>query len=303
MNSNGIVSIRNKLFNKRTYPYLLLAPAVTFIMLVVIYPMFKTIEYSFMDYKIWKADDIRFVGLQNYIKLSTDPDFINSFVNTLKWVAIVLVFQFVLGLAIALLLNTTFKFRGIVRGIILIPWVTPSIMTALMWVWMYHGSFGVFNYLLTSLHITKDYIPFLAQISTSLYSCMLTSIWQGMPYFAIMLMAGLSGIPIELYEAGNVDGTSKLQAFFYITLPGLKNTIFITTLLRTIWIANNVDLIFLMTQGGPANSSLTLSVNAYVTAQKGFDFGNASAMSVYLSLLLTLVAIFYVKKLNMGGNK
>jgi len=283
-------------------PYLLLLPAVLFMLIIVIYPMIKTINYSFTDYKVWKANDVKFVGLQNYINLFKDPAFLLSLTNTLKWVAIILAFQLLIGLGIALLLNMNFKFRGIARGLVLIPWITPSIMTSLMWVWMYHGSFGIINYALKGMHLIKEFIPFLSQTTTSLYSVMLTSIWQGVPYFALMLMAGLSSIPSELYEAGNVDGTSKWQAFIHITLPSLKNIIFITTLLRTIWIANNVDLIYLMTNGGPANSSMTMSVLSFVTAQKGFDFGYASAMSVTLSIMLVFVAIIYVKKMDMGGN-
>ena len=289
-------------FLRRAQPYLLLLPAVLFMVVVVIYPMFRTIQYSFTDYKVWKANDVKWIGLENYKNLIQDPDFLLSCVNTLKWVVIILACQFLIGLGVALLLNMNFKLRGIVRGLVLIPWITPSIMTSLMWVWMYHGSFGVFNYALKGMHLINEFIPFLSQTTTSLYACMVTSIWQGVPYFALMLTAGLSGIPQDLYEAGAVDGTTKWQAFWYITLPSLKNIIFITTLLRTIWIANNVDLIYLMTSGGPANSSMTMSVLAFITAQKGFDFGYASAMSVTLSACLVVVAIFYVKKMNMGGN-
>ena len=294
---------KRKIFNKNTTPYFLLMPAVIFICVIVIYPMIRTIGYSLTDYKIWKANEIKFVGFNNYINLFKSDDFILSFVNTFKWVVIILAFQFVIGLFMALILNESFKFNGIVRGLVLIPWVTPSIMTALMWVWMYHGNFGVINYLLTALKITDSNIPFLAQTSTSLYSCAVTAIWQGVPFFAIMLLAGLKSIPVEHYEAAYVDGATGYQSFIHITLPGLKDIILVTTLLRLIWITNSVDLIFLMTGGGPANSSLTLSVYTYVTAQKGFDFGNSSAMAVCLTMLLTVFALFYVKKINMGKDK
>jgi multiple sugar transport system permease protein len=284
-------------------PYLLLMPAVTFICVIVIYPMIRTVGYSLTDYKIWKADSIQFVGINNYARLFKNSDFLLSFTNTFKWVAIILTFQFVIGLMMALILNEKFKLNGFVRGLVLIPWVTPSIMTALMWVWMYHGNFGIINYILTSLKITNDNIPFLAQASTSLYSCAVTAIWQGVPFFAIMLLAGLKSIPVEHYEAAYVDGASRLKSFLHITLPGLKDIIYVTTLLRLIWIANSVDLIYLMTGGGPANSSLTLSVYTYLTAQKGFDFGNSSAMAVCLTLLLTVFALFYVRKINMGKDQ
>jgi ABC-type sugar transport systems, permease components len=296
-------SIKKRIFNDTTLPFFLMLPAFLFIFTVVLYPMIKTFSYSFYNYKLWDPKNYKFIGLENYLYLVKNADFIASFVNTLKWVVIILFFQFALGLGTALLLKCDFKFRELIRAIVLIPWVTPSILVALMWVWMYHGTFGVINYVLGSLKLINDYIPWLAQTDTAIYACMLTVIWQGMPFFAIMLIAGLSGIPNELYEAGRVDGTSRLQAFLHITLPSLKNVIFITTMLRVIWIANNVDMIYIMTGGGPASSSLTLSVNAYITAQKTFDFGRASAMSVLLTILLSIVAFVYVKKQNLSGVK
>jgi len=293
--------LKKRLVNDRTLPYLLMAPAVAFIVLVVVYPAIRTVAFSFTDYVLWRPFDIKFIGLGNYIKLLRDEDFILSFTNTLKWVVIILLFQFVLGFAVALMLHRRFRWRELLRAIVLIPWITPSILTALMWVWMYHGSYGVINEVLFRTGIIKDFIPWLAQASTSLYSCMVPLIWQGMPFFTIMLIAGLSSIPEDLYEAGMVDGTSPFQAFVHITLPCLKNTILVTTLLRTIWIANNVDIVYIMTGGGPANSSLTLSVNTYITAQRGFNFGYASAMAVCLTILLTIAAIFYIRNMNLSG--
>ena len=293
------IQARRHLF-RSLQPYLLLLPAILFMLVIIIYPVMRTVQYSFTDYKLWKANDIKWLGLGNYRSLLEDTDFLLASVNTLKWVLIILVFQFLIGLGVALLLNKSFRLRSVARGIVLIPWITPSIMTSLMWMWMYHGSFGVINHILRELNLIKEFIPFLSQTTTALYSCIFTAIWQGVPYFALMLMAGLSGIPDDLYEAGAVDGTSSWQAFWHITLPGLKNIIFITTLLRTIWIANNVDLIYLMTGGGPANSTMTMSVLSFVTAQKGFDFGYASSMSVVLSICLAIVAILYVRRMDIG---
>lgn len=289
--------IKRKIFNEKTNPYILIAPAVIFILTIVVYPVLRTIYYSFFDFKLWKMNNITFVGMDNYLSLLKDPDYILAFINTFKWVIIVVSLQFAFGMLIALLLSQHFMLRGFVRAVILIPWVTPSVVTALMWVWMYHGNFGIINYLLNLVGIIDDFVPFLAQTTTALYACMVTVIWQGTPFFVIMLIAGLSGIPAELYEASNVDGASSMQKFIHITLPCLRNTIFITTLLRIIWVANNVDIIYLMTGGGPANSSLTIPVDAYITAQKGYDFGYASSMSVTLAIILSIMAIFYVKKM------
>jgi multiple sugar transport system permease protein len=297
-----ITQKKNNHYLRKAQPYLLLTPALLFVLLIVVYPVLCTFYYSVTDYKIWSSNNIKFIGLSNYTKLFHDPVFLQASLNTLKWVVIVLIVQFLLGLGIALLLNMNFKFRLIARGLVLIPWITPSIMTSLMWMWMYNGNFGIINYILQALHLTKQFIPFLSQTSTAIYSVMFTYIWQGVPYFALMLTAGLSGISPVLYEASSVDGANHWNAFWHITLPSLKNIIFITTLLRMIWIANNVDLIYMMTGGGPADSTMTLSVLSFVTAQKGFDFGYASAISVCLSVCLLFVAFFYIKKMNPRGD-
>ena len=285
---------------KAAHPYLLLAPAVLTMLLIIVLPMFRTIQYSFYNYKIWKPDEVDFIGLGNFIDLFNDAGFVLSFINTLKWLIIILFFQFSIGLLVALSLRRSIKLKGLIRGVLMVPWVTPSILSALMWKWMYHGDFGLINYLLKTLNIIPRNILFLTNPQTALYSCMVTSIWAGMPYFALMLTAGLASIPQEYYEAAAVDGSSKLQSFWHITLPGLKNVILITTLLRSISISNDIDIVYLMTGGGPAGKSMTLSVNAFITVQKGFDYGRASAMSTCLIVLLAIVSVLYIQFMSMG---
>lgn len=278
---------------KSIWPYLLVAPAVLIIMCVVFIPVVNAILMSFQNYDLRRPKEIRFTGLENYITLFKDKYFWMALVKTILWVAFGVGLQFVIGFILALLLNKKFAGRGVVRAVSMIPWVTPGILIGLMWRWIYDGNFGVLNDLLLKAHLITEKIPFLTQVSTAFPSVIVTIIWQGIPFFALMLLAGLQGVPGELYEAADIDGASGIQKLFRITIPSIQNTIFVTALLRIIWVANSVDVIFNMTEGNPAYSTRTLSVYIF---QKGnaLDLGYASAMAIVMALLLSLVAVPYL---------
>ena len=278
------------------WPYLLIAPALIIVLAVVFVPAVNAILMSFQNYDLRRPNQIGFVGFNNYVAVFQDPIFWKSLWKTILWVVFGVGFQFVFGFALALLLNKNFKGRGIARAVSLIPWVTPGVLIGLMWRWIYDGNYGVLNDLLQKVGIIKDSIPFLAQQTTAFPSVIVTIIWQGIPFFALMLLAGLQGIPGELYEAADIDGATSFQKLFQVTIPSLKNTIFVTTLLRIIWVANSVDVIFNMTEGGPAYSSQTLSVYIF-NKGNSLNLGYASTMSVLLTLLLSLVAVPYLKSM------
>ncbi len=275
------------------YPYLLVAPAMLIIMCVVFIPVVNAIGMSFQSYDLRRPKDIAFIGLANYIEIFHDSLFWSSLWKTILWVVFGVGLQFVFGFILALLLNKSFKGRGIVRAVSLIPWVTPGVLIGLMWRWMYDGNYGVLNDILQKLHLITDNIPFLSQLNTAFPSVVVTIIWQGIPFFALMILAGLQGIPGELYEAADIDGATGFQKLFKITIPSIKNTIMITALLRVIWVANSVDVIFNMTEGGPAYSTQTLSVYIFNKANT-LDMGYASAMAILLALVLCTVAIPYL---------
>lgn len=282
------------------WPYLLILPALTIVVAMVFVPAVQAILMSFQSYDLRRPSSIGFIGLGNYIAVLQDPLFWSSLTRTILWVVFGVGFQFVFGFALALLLNKKFRGRGIVRAISLIPWVTPGVLIGLMWRWIYDGNYGVLNDILLKLGLIHDKIPFLAQESTALPSVIITIIWQGIPFFALMLLAGLQGVPAELYEAADMDGANVIQKLFKVTIPCLKNTIFVTTMLRIIWVANSVDVIFNMTGGGPAYASQTLSVYIFNKANS-LNLGYASTMSVILTLLLLVVAVPYLK--NMFKNQ
>ena len=276
------------------WPYLLLAPALIIMIAVVIVPIVEAVSMSFQSYNLTKPKKIGFIGLANYAKLFQDPLFWSSLLRTIIWVACAVGFQFRFGFILAQLLNRSFRGRGVARAVSLIPWVTPGVLIALMWRWLFDGNYGVINDLLLRMGIIHEKIAWLSRMDTALPSVIITIIWQGIPFFALMILAGLQGIPGELYEAADIDGASGPQKLFYVTIPALKNTIAVTTMLRIIWVANSVDVIWNMTEGGPAYASQTLSVYVYKEANV-LNMGYASAMAIMLMLLLLLVAIPYLR--------
>jgi multiple sugar transport system permease protein len=278
-------------------PYALVTPALAITIAIIFLPMFQTITYSFSQYILYKPQEKGFIGFENYKTAFSDPLFASSLIHTFVWIVSIIVFQFLLGFATALLLNRRFTGRGIARSLILVPWVTPSVITALMWRWMYDGNHGLINQLLAKFGLIKEFIPFLAQTSTAMGSIIVALIWQGFPFFAIMLLAGLQAIPDELYEAAEIDGATKTQRFFNVTIPMLKPVILTTILLRTIWVANSLDIILIMTGGGPGYSTYTLPVYSYIKAYKGMDFGYSSTIAVLLTILLMLIVTGYVRNI------
>lgn len=286
-----------KSLKRNSLPYLLLTPALLVVLSVVFVPLFNAILMSFQSYDLRHPKDIGFIAFANYIQAFHDELFWKSLIRTFFWVLFGVGFQFVGGFALALLMNKSFKGRGIIRSLSLIPWVTPGVLIGLMWQWMYNGNYGVLNDILVNkLHLFSENIPFLASSSTAFPSVIVTIVWQGIPFFALMLLAGLQGISHDLYEAADLDGANRWEKLIHITIPGLRNTIYVTTLLRIIWVANSVDVIFNMTGGGPAYSTQTLSVYVY-NKSVALDMGYASAMSLILTMLLCCVSIPYLKQM------
>ena len=287
---------RKRRMHSGIWPYLLLAPALIIMLSVVIVPIFNAVSMSFQNYNLIKPNKMGWIGLANYEKLLTkDPLFWGSLGRTVIWVVFGVGFQFLFGFMLALILNKYFVGRGVARAVSLIPWVTPGVLIALMWSWMFDGNYGVINDILLKLGIISDKIAFLSKPGSALPSVIVTIVWQGIPFFALMILAGLQGIPADLYEAADIDGATGWKKLFYVTVPSLKNTIFVTTMLRIIWVANSVDVIFNMTGGGPAYATQTLSVYVYNKAS-ALDMGYASAMALMLMLVLLLAAVPYLHK-------
>lgn len=278
---------------RQVMPLALLSPAVLVTLAIVFFPMVQTAWMSLHEYVLFRPKNFDWVGLQNYINVFQDEVFWISLRHTVLWIAITVPAQALLGLATALLLNQQFPWRPIARALIIIPWALPSVVIALMWAWIYDSNYGILNDLLLRIGILETSIPWLANPDTALYAIILTLTWQG---FAVMILAGLQSIPRSYYEAASLDGASALRQFWHITLPGISGVLFTAILLRTIWVANSMDVIFVMTGGGPGYSTYTLPLYAFLEARTNLNFGYGSALAMTFTLLLLGIVILYLKR-------
>lgn len=277
-------------------PYLLLLPTLVMITALLFFPMARIFYYSFQNYDISAPFYDSFAGFDNFVKIFTeDAYFIPSLINSLKWVVSQVALQLGLGMGIALILNKKFKFRGLTRGFVFVPWAISGVLTSVMWSLMYNEHMGVFNDILMKIGLISEPQAFLASTNSAFIAVVVAELWRGIPFFAVTLLASLQSIPEELYEAAAMDGSSRWTSFINITLPQLKRTIVLTTLLRTVWEFNNVDLMYNLTNGGPANSTMTYAMYIAKTAVHGSDFGYGSALTVVAFLILTIIAIVYLK--------
>ncbi len=268
----------------------------------MIYPLVYGIGISFHFYDLTMPHLGKpFIGLKNYADMLNDPYFWNSLKNTFFWVFECVLFQFLIGLAVALVINQSFKGRGLVRSILLVPWATPIFVSSLMWNWLYHPQIGMINDVLMRVGFIDRPHAWLTDPTMVLHHVVIAQTWAGFPFFAVMLLAGLQAIPDELYEAAIIDGAGVFQRFFRITLPMLSGTIVITTVLRTIWTSKTVIMIYVMTGGGPAHASETLVIYSLQKAYAEMDFGYASALATTLLVILMIFSTIYVRLLRGRG--
>lgn len=288
----GIPRAFSRLYrNHLIEPYGYLAPALLFILAVIVVPLVVGISYSFYAMKLIGPQP-KFVGLTNYLALWHDKTFWIALENTLVWTFGSLFFQFFLGLGLALLLNTQFWGKKVFQALVFLPWAVPTFLSALTWAWLLNPIIGPLPHWMYALGLIDGPNSILGDPDLAIWGPIAANVWFGVPFFAITLLAALQSIPSELYEAAEIDGANSWQRFTKITLPFLAPMIAITVMLRTIWIANFADLIFIMTAGGPANSTQILSTYIFTTAFRKLDFGYASTIAVAMLALLFIYAVF-----------
>jgi multiple sugar transport system permease protein len=291
------VSVRtSNAIMRAAVPYGFLLPALAVTTLVVLYPVLQTVGFSLQDYVLFDPDSTRFVGLANFAALLHDEAFWVSLEHSVVWTCGIVSLQFLVGLGAALLLNQSFWWRGVARALVIVPWALPSVIIGLMWTWIYDFNLGVLNDLLLRLHLISAPIAWLAGQATALPSVMLAMVWQGFPFFAVMILAGLQTVPPELYEAAELDGASPWRQFLHVTLPSIAGIIGTALLLRVIWVANSLDILLVMTGGGPGYASHTLPLYAFLRAYTGMEFGYAAALGLVLTALLLLAVWLYVRR-------
>lgn len=277
-------------------PYAFLAPALVVTAAVILFPVAQTAFMSLFDYVLFRPSNIPFVGLTNFVRAFSDPVFWLSLWNSVIWIGAVVGLQFALGLATALLLNQSFWWRGAARALVVIPWALPSVIIGLMWTWMYDFNLGIINDVFVRIGLISEPIAWLARADTTLPAVIMALVWQGFPFFAVVILAGLQTVPAELLEAAEIDGATRFQRLHTVTLPVIMDVIATALLLRTIWVANSLDVILVMTGGGPGYATHTLPLYAFLKAYSSMEFGYGAALALILTALLLLVVYAYVRR-------
>jgi len=267
---------------------LLLLPAVALRLFTAVYPFLNTIWLSFHDWNPAFPPQ-RFAGLKNFQALARDIAVISSVDFTILFVALSTILQIVLGLIIALILNRIFPGRGLVRAVNLIPWAIPMVVAAIGFRWMYDVQYGIINDLLYRTIGVK--VPWLVDFWGARAAVIATNTWKSAPFVGLVLLAALQGVPQDLYEAGKVDGTNRISAFFYITLPLIMPQIVTIGLFMVVWQLAAFDLIFVMTGGGPGFATQVLAYRIYQVAFTALNFGYASAISMVLFVVVGIASI------------
>lgn len=280
--------------SKKKEPYLYILPAMLLIIFFIIIPMLLGLGTSFYNYKLYDLK-VYFCGLQNFKDILTDKVFYISLKNSIEWVLLSLLFQVIFGVSLAFCLNKPFRGKGVYQAIVLAPWAVSGFLIGLIWKWLFNGQYGLINDLLLKAKLIKEPVAFLAQEGTALISSIVANIWYGTPYFAIMTLAALQSIPEELYEVADLDGAGPIKKFLNITLPYIKPTLLVTILLRFIWIFNFGDIVYTMTNGGPANSSEILATYTLNKVYTQLDLGQAAAVGVIFVLILLTYFVLYTQ--------
>jgi multiple sugar transport system permease protein len=293
----GVIPKLFRFLKTKSLPYLLVAPMVLMVFVVIILPIIRTVWMSFFDWYLARPDVHPFVGLKNYVTLLKDPVFLKSVNVTTIYVVITVLVRFIAGMGIALLLNFTFKGRGIARSLLIIPWAVPEVVAALIWIQMLDYQYGIINYWAMNLGIIDEPMKWLASTSLALPAAMIVNIWKGTPWAAIMLLAGLQSIPQSLYEAAEIDGASLWNKFWHVTVPLLKPISLTVFLLLVIWTMKDFAIVYVLNKGGPANATQVLTIFIYQKAFQGLRMGVASAAGVMLLVASMVFTVVYLKVL------
>jgi multiple sugar transport system permease protein len=285
--------------HRADYGYVL--PALVVMLIVIAYPVYYTIELSFFQTPPGlQLRDKVFIGLDNYKTILTSAVFWKVTGNTVIWTISSTFFAFILGLFCALSLHREFVGRGVLRAILLIPWVVSAVAASYVWKWLYHSDFGVIGALLVQFGFTDRPINFVDNINTVLPSLIVVNIWREFSFAMIMLMAGLQTVPDQLLRAAQVDGASAWNRFWHVTFPHLRGVSTITLLLLAVSNFNSFIIPWIMTGGGPSNASHIWITHIYELAFGRQRWGVASAYSVLLFIILMTLGYFYVRALSKG---
>lgn len=288
-------------FRKNLNGYLLIAPAVIAILVLSVYPLLQGIWISFLNYDMTKAnaaDFGTFAGLKNYMVIFANSKYRNAVMNSVVWTLVNIVAQLALAIGVALVLNEHLKGRGFFRTAALLPWAIPAAISALTFSALYDTKIGVFNTILIRLGILKEGYSFLGNVESAMPAVIIANVWKSTPFLMIFILAALQGVSYDQYESSAIDGAGKIQRFLYITLPNIKEPMAVAVILNVISIFNNFNAIWLLTQGGPLDSTEIMYTYAYRQAFVDHKFGYAAATSVVIFAVIAILTIIYVKMIS-----
>lgn len=273
--------------------WIMMAPAIVVLCIIAVYPIIRTFWLSFHEMVLTDpSSGYPFIGLKNYWKIMNDKRAIESIIFTLKFTVCTVSLELLIGFGAALIMNKGFRGRGIVRAAILVPWAIPTSVSALMWKFIYNDQYGMFNDILSKLHIIDSYKAWLSTAGGSFMALVITDVWKTAPYMALLILAGLQMVPDELYESAKIDGANTFWRFFSITLPMVKGTVLVALLFRTLDAFRVFDLVSVMTGG--ANGTESVSLYAYNNLMKFLDFGYGSSLAVMIFLVVFIISMIYM---------
>lgn len=274
-------------------------PAMAIVICLLIYPLLSTLVYSFTNKTMTKTT-FKVIGLTNYINVLKDPAFFSAFGHSLLWTAGSVLGQVIVGFVGALSLNRikNKKLQNLFRICAIIPWAFPAIATAMVWKWMLNGIYGFIPTVLMNLGLTDGMLQFLSTSQLAMPTLIFINIWFGAPMILVNVFAALQTIPQDQYEAAQIDGATSRQSFIYITAPHIRTVVGLLVVLRTVWVFNNFDMIYMITAGGPAGATSTMPLYIYDTGWTGMMVGKASAASMLLLMFLILLCILYFLVIN-----
>jgi multiple sugar transport system permease protein len=287
-------------YKEKITSWLLLTPALLVLSLVFIYPILRAFWLSLFTENLGTQLQPVFSGIGNYQRMIGDGRFWQSMGNTMLFTVVSVILELLLGLGIALILNQSFRGRGIVRTIAIIPWALPTAVMGLAWAWIFNDQFGVVNDILQRLGLINTGISWLGEPTLAMVALIIADVWKTTPFISIILLAGLQSISQDLYEAHAMDGANYWQSFYQITLPLLMPQILIALLFRFAQAFGIFDLVQVMTGGGPAGATETVSIYIYSMVMRYLDFGYGAALVVITFLLLILavaIAVYCLRKL------
>lgn len=278
--------------------YILLSPAFIFLAVMMAYPFFYAVWLSFTDKQI--GAEANFIGLLNYTKLFGTNLFSKTVINSLVYTIFALILKFVGGLGLALMLNRPFVGQRVIRALLLLPWIMPTVFSTMIWSWLFHPTFSIINDILVlKLGLLAEPIPFLRDETWAMASLIFVNVWRGVPFFGITFLAAIQSVSTEILEASRIDGASRWQSFWRITFPMILPVVLIVMLISTIATIGDFDLPFLLTKGGPNNSTTLFALTAYVLSLQSGQIGLGAAVTLTMFpalIVLVIVSLISVRR-------